>query len=153
MAISAAQAGLQLPAVKIIEAWDRVNDDRGMEALLRHLVGQIRLWRPEVVVTHDAGLDADDPLLRLVHQAVLAAIRQAGDATALPDQITDAGLALGRRKKSMEPRRPDPAGQTSWSLPSSCRAWAARWPMPRPSRAASCRTASRSGRPDWRFDL
>ncbi len=49
------QAGLRLPSRQIVEAWDRVNDGRGLETLQAHLVRQIRLWRPEVIVTCDAG--------------------------------------------------------------------------------------------------
>ncbi len=104
------QAGLQLGPRQIVEAWDRVNDGRGMEELQAYIVRQIRLWRPEVLVTHDAPragrfsdqYDSDQydaPLLSLVHQAVLQAVGQAADKNAFPAQIADAGLAPWTVKK------------------------------------------------------
>ncbi len=93
------QAGLGLGPQQIVAAWDRVNDGRGMEELQAHLVRQIRLWRPEVIVTHDAGRSGDDPLISLIHQAVLQAVRQAADGTAFSGQITDLGLEPWTVKK------------------------------------------------------
>jgi photosystem II stability/assembly factor-like uncharacterized protein/TolA-binding protein len=86
------QAGLRLPARQIVEAWDRVSDGHGIEELERHLVRQIRVWRPEVIVTRDGGRAEDDPLASVVQKAVLQAVRQAGDSNAMADQAGDAGL-------------------------------------------------------------
>ncbi len=85
------QAGLRLPARRITEVWDRANDGHGAEALQKYLVRQIRLWRPEVIVTRDGGREADDPLALLVREAVLQAVRQAGGRT-WPAGEADAGL-------------------------------------------------------------
>lgn len=110
------QAGLQQSARQIVEAWDRVHDGRGLEELQSHLVRQIRLWRPEVVVTHDANVTpgspiagrssvqsnappTDDAFSILLHEAVLRAIPQAADANAFPAQITEAGLTPWSVKK------------------------------------------------------
>lgn len=93
------QAGLSLEAQQIIAGWDRANDARGLAALEAHVVRQIRLWRPEVIVTHDASLRGDDPLGHLINQAVLAAAEKAGDPTCLSRQITDAGLEPWEVKK------------------------------------------------------
>jgi photosystem II stability/assembly factor-like uncharacterized protein/tetratricopeptide (TPR) repeat protein len=86
------QTGLCLGPPQIVAPWDDVNDGRGMEALRAHVVRQIRLWRPEVMVTHDAGRPGDDPLISLIHQAVLQAVQQAADRTAFAGQIADLGL-------------------------------------------------------------
>ncbi len=93
------QEGLNLDAKKIAEGWDRANDGRGLAELEAHVVGQIRLWRPEVVVTHDASPTGDDPCGDLVHQVVLEAVRQAADPTAYAEQITRAGLEPWQVKK------------------------------------------------------
>lgn len=85
------QSGLRLDAERIIEAWDRVNDARGLAELQSHVVRQIRLWRPEVIVTHDAG-SGDDPLGQLIRRTVLEGVRQAADPTSFSQQITHAGL-------------------------------------------------------------
>ena len=100
------QAGLRLSARQIVGAWDRVNDGRGMEELQAYLVRQIRLWRPDVIVTHDApraGRSSDqcndDALISLVHQAVLRAVGQAADGNAFAAQIAGAGLEPWAVKK------------------------------------------------------
>ena len=100
------QAGLRLSARQIVGAWDRVNDGRGMEELQAYLVRQIRLWRPDVIVTHDAPRAGrfsdqcnDDALISLVHQAVLQAVGQAADGNAFAAQIAGAGLEPWAVKK------------------------------------------------------
>lgn len=86
------QAGLKIESRQIVEAWDRVNDGRGLDALRGHIVRQIRLWRPEAVVTDDARRNDDDPLIALAHATVVQAIAEAADPRAFPDQIDKAGL-------------------------------------------------------------
>jgi photosystem II stability/assembly factor-like uncharacterized protein/tetratricopeptide (TPR) repeat protein len=85
------QAGLRVDSRQIVDAWDRTNDGRGLDALRARIVRQIRTWRPEAIVTDDAR-SGDDPLVSLVHQAVTEAIAQAADAAAFPDQVAAAGL-------------------------------------------------------------
>ena len=77
-----------------------------MEELQAYLVRQIRLWRPDVIVTHDApraGRSSDqcndDALISLVHQAVLRAVGQAADGNAFAAQIAGAGLEPWAVKK------------------------------------------------------
>lgn len=82
-----------------MEDWDRANDGRGLAALEAHLVREIRLWRPEVVVTHAADSTGSDPRRHLIHQAVLAAVERAADPTSYVDQITGAGLEPWQVKK------------------------------------------------------
>ncbi len=76
----------------IVARWDTANDGRGLQALQAELVRQIRTWRPEVVLTHDASPRGDDPLGHLVNQAVLQAVELAADTTAYVDQLTQGGL-------------------------------------------------------------
>ena len=87
------QAGLHVSKLRILEAWDRANEGRGGEELQNYLVRQIRLWRPEVIVTHDAASEEDFPLESLVNKAVLRAVDQAADARGFPEQIDEAGLS------------------------------------------------------------
>jgi photosystem II stability/assembly factor-like uncharacterized protein/tetratricopeptide (TPR) repeat protein len=93
------QTGLRIASRQIADAWDRVNDGRGIEALQARLVRQIRIWRPEAIVTDDARREEDDPLPALAHQAVMQAVAQAADPAALPDQISEAGLKPWRVKQ------------------------------------------------------
>ena len=85
------QEGLRLPARQIVEAWDTVNDGHGIEELERRLVRQIRVWRPEVIVTCDDRHDEDE-LAAVLQKAVLQAVRRAGDRTPPADPAGDAGL-------------------------------------------------------------
>lgn len=104
---------LGLSARQIIDDWDRVNDGHGLDRLEAHLVRQIRLWRPEVIVTHDASPRGDDhPLGHLVDQAVLAAVERAADATSYVDQISYAGLQPWSVKKVYASLGPDRSGET-----------------------------------------
>jgi len=93
------QAGLELGDRAIVEFWDRANDGRGLEMLQAQLVRQIRLWRPEVMVTHGPSPTGDDPRGHLVNQAVLEAVGRAADPTSHIDQITQAGLEPWQVKK------------------------------------------------------
>ena len=106
------QPGLNLPAKQIIETWDRANDARGLRQLEGHVVRQIRLWRPDVIVTHDAAPQGDDPLGHLINQVVLQAVEKAGDPTSLPGQITAAGLEPWTVKKVYSATRPGRRGST-----------------------------------------
>lgn len=74
---------------EILQAWDRLNSDRSSEALLRHLVMTIRMWRPDVIVTDcpdlkDSGWTSDS----LIVQALRLAFKQAADEKAFSDQLS-----------------------------------------------------------------
>lgn len=77
--------GAALSAERMIEAWDRANDGKGLERLKAHLVRQIRCWRPDLVVTHAASPHGDDPLAHVINQVVLECVEQAADATCYPE--------------------------------------------------------------------
>jgi len=106
------QAGLGMKAPRIIDVWDQINDARGLDELQRHIVRRIRLWRPEVIVTHDASPRGDDPLGHLVNQVVLHAVEKASDATSFTGQITDAGLEPWQVKKVYAALPPPSRGST-----------------------------------------
>lgn len=93
------QRGLGLTTEQIIQGWDLTNDHRGLQMLEAHLVRQIRLWRPEVIVTHDASPQGDDPLGHLINQAVLQAVERAQDPTSYAEQISRAGLEPWKVRK------------------------------------------------------
>ena len=103
---------LQLPARQIIDGWDRANSGRGLEALQAHVVREIRLWRPDVIITHDASPRGDDPLRHLVNQVVSQAVRAAGDPNCYNKQITQAGLEPWQVKKVYAALPPPAQGST-----------------------------------------
>ncbi|HBO43782.1 MAG TPA: hypothetical protein DD670_07590, partial [Planctomycetaceae bacterium] len=94
-----APAGWELDEKAVVDGWNQINDNRGLEMLAAHLVRSIRLWRPEVVVTHSASPTGDDPRQHLINQAVLDAVERAADPTSFVDQIAEAGLEPWRVKK------------------------------------------------------
>jgi photosystem II stability/assembly factor-like uncharacterized protein len=93
------QAGLGLSADQLVDGWDRANDGRGVERIEAHVVRQIRIWRPDVVLTHAASPRGDDPLGHVINQVVLRSVEQAGDGTRFPEQISRMGLDPWRVKK------------------------------------------------------
>ena len=107
------QPGLEMGAQQIVAGWDRANDARGTQQLAAHLVRQIRIWRPEVIVTHDLSPRGDDPLDHLIHQAVVEAVEAAADPTAFTQQITHAGLEPWRVRRGFAMTRPSGFCQTS----------------------------------------
>jgi photosystem II stability/assembly factor-like uncharacterized protein len=109
------QAGLEVKAEQIVAGWDQANDGRGLQQLEAHVVRQIRLWRPDVVVTHDASPRGDDPLGHLMDQVVLGAAERAADATAYVDQLTRGGLQPWTVKKVYAALAPGISGDTDLS--------------------------------------
>ena len=93
------QAGLRVGSPQIVEAWDRVNDGHGLEALRARVVRQIRTWRPQAMVIDDARREDDDPLMFLVHQAVMQAIDEAGQPGAFAEQMAETRLKPWRVKQ------------------------------------------------------
>ncbi len=95
------QTGLRIGRRGIVAGWDNANDRSGLHALRARIVRSIRIWRPEAIVTHDAGPKTNNknPLGRIVRQAVLQAVGEAADPNAFPDQIAEAGLAPWRVKR------------------------------------------------------
>ncbi len=102
------QPGLAVGPTALFDAWDRLHDGRGIEELHAHLVRQIRIWRPEVIVTGDANSGkVEDALLQ---QAVLQAVAQAADEVAFPAQILEAGLKPWRVSRVYAPLPPGARG-------------------------------------------
>ncbi len=83
------QPELLLPAGAIIEGWNRVHNGHGAEALLAHVVRQIRTWRPSVILI--PGGRSSDGLSQVVEQTVVAAVKLAGDPAFLAEQFGPAG--------------------------------------------------------------
>ncbi len=89
------QPNLGLGIEQIVEGLNHATDGRGIEQLQAHLVRQIRLWRPEILVTGDA----DGSRRRLVYDMVLRAVEEAADPTRFTEQISRAGLAPWKVKR------------------------------------------------------
>ena len=107
------QAGLALRVDQLIRGLDRANDGRALSRLEAHLVRQIRMWRPEVITTHDAAPQGDRPLAHLINQLVLRAVEAAADPTQHLAVSTEVGLAPWRVKKVYGTLAPGQRGATN----------------------------------------
>ena len=92
-------AGLKLSASAIAADWQRWHGPNGRDALEAYAARQIRIWRPEIIVTEPGSSRDDDPVGQMVSQAVLAAAEKAGEGAQFAEQIGAAGLAPWRVKK------------------------------------------------------
>jgi photosystem II stability/assembly factor-like uncharacterized protein len=80
-----------LDAADLLAALDRLHDGRAAERLVHHLARQIRMWRPEVIVTHDVP-DESGAAGSLVERLVSEAVEAAGDPAEFPELVTAARL-------------------------------------------------------------
>jgi tetratricopeptide (TPR) repeat protein len=87
------QEGLQPAADEIVEAWNRANDGDARDRLR-----QIRIWRPDVVVTEEAGAESGVAAYE-ISQAVLSAVERASDSTAFPEHGSLGALPPWRVRK------------------------------------------------------
>ncbi len=81
-----------------LAALNRANDGRALEQLESHLVRRLRMWRPDVVVTHHHESESSEPVAALVERLVLQAVERAAD----PEHAalaTEIGLAPWQVKK------------------------------------------------------
>ncbi len=97
------ERGVDLGTERLLQAWNEAHDGNALEELERHIVGQIRMWRPEIVFTHAPSTNNDDPVDHLLNQVTLSAIEAAADPTRFSDQITHTGLSPWRVKKVVAP--------------------------------------------------
>lgn len=93
------QRGIPFSAERIVAGWDRANAGSGLDLLEEHLVRQIRLWRPEVVLVPGTPARDTHPESTLIDEAVLSAVDKAANAAIFPRQIEREGLAIWRVKK------------------------------------------------------
>jgi photosystem II stability/assembly factor-like uncharacterized protein len=93
------QKGIQISVGQIVEGWDRANGGRGLAEFQSHLVRQIRIWRPELIITQEVAPRTNDPLSQVVGQSVLQAVEDAADPAKFPSQIAQAGLSPWRVKR------------------------------------------------------
>ncbi len=107
------QEGLSLSVDQILTGLDRANDGQALEKLEASIVRAIRLWRPDVLVTHPASLRGEEPFGHLVNQLVLRAVRQAADPTSHVDLATVAGLRPWQVRKVFSTTRAGDTGTLS----------------------------------------
>jgi photosystem II stability/assembly factor-like uncharacterized protein len=90
---------LALSPDELLAELNRANDGRALQRIERHLVRELRTWRPEVVVTQDATAVGDEPLAPLVARLVLESVAAAADPTQFPELVGEVGLSAWQVKK------------------------------------------------------
>jgi hypothetical protein len=71
--------GIQRDAKLLIADWNARTDGRLQEVLIRGLVAEIRMWKPDVILLSTPA--PDDFVTQILNQAVLQAVQQADDPT------------------------------------------------------------------------
>lgn len=104
------ERGIGLNAERLVQAWNEANDGEALGKLEEHIVGQIRMWRPEIILTHAPSTGNDDAVDHLLNQVVLRAVDAAADPTQYSDQVVHAGLNPWRVKKVVAPVLPGQQG-------------------------------------------
>jgi photosystem II stability/assembly factor-like uncharacterized protein len=83
----------------VLQDSNAIHYDLDIPALEEHLIRQLRLWRPEVVITNNPNSRDTDQLGQLIGKAVLQAVDKAANPTCYPEQIDAAGLSPWQVKK------------------------------------------------------
>lgn len=93
-----------LPPRELMATWDKAHAGKANEQLLRQAVLAIRMWQPEILLADAVSLESPSADV-LVLLAAQEAFKQAADATAFPEQITDLGLKPWGVKKLYAPSK------------------------------------------------
>lgn len=94
------QAGLHPDGRELLSWWGEGDVKLGFQAVQAKLVLQLRMWRPDVVLTHAPSPRGELPTDQALHELVLQAVELAADPAAFPEQITKLGLAPWQAKKA-----------------------------------------------------
>lgn len=99
--------GLDRDGEKLIAEWIRRTEGRLRDTVYGNLVREIRTWRPSAILVDDPA--PDDDAGRLLVDAVVEAVRQAGDPTCFPAQRDLAGLSPWKTPRVFAKVRPGSA--------------------------------------------
>ena len=112
-------ADLALTPAQLLEALNRENDGRAVHQLEAHLVRQLRMWRPDVIVTTTSSFNRDaersagpnsHSVAPLIEQLLAQAIPAAADPNYNTELVAEVGLAPWRVKKVYGLLPPDAHG-------------------------------------------
>jgi photosystem II stability/assembly factor-like uncharacterized protein len=88
-----------LSPADLLAALDRENDGRAVQQIERHIVQAVRMWRPEVIVTHHKNLERSQPRAAVLTALMLRSIEAAADPTRHAELSADGGLEPWQVKK------------------------------------------------------
>ncbi|MCC9607449.1 YCF48-related protein [Blastopirellula sp. JC732] len=90
---------LGLDGRKIVEIWNKANDGEALKRAEERMVRQLRIWRPQVVLTEYADPRGTDATGYLINQIMLSAVEKAADSNAYPEQLESLRLTPWQVKK------------------------------------------------------
>jgi photosystem II stability/assembly factor-like uncharacterized protein len=90
---------LALTAADMLTALNRANDGRAIEQFESHLVRRLRMWRPDVVVTHPVTSENSEPRAALLASLMMRSIEAAADPARHVELAADVGLPPWQVKK------------------------------------------------------
>lgn len=99
--------GLDRNPDALAQSWSDLTDRRLHDVLSGQLVGQIRMWQPEVIVIDEPA--TDDAATQLLVDTLPRVIDLAADPTAFPEQV-EVGLSAWQVKKVVMERTPGRQG-------------------------------------------
>lgn len=93
-------ADLALETKDLLAALNRENDGRTMQQIECHLVRELRMWRPDVmVIPYGSTRATSDPITSLLDPIIARAVTAAADATQHPELASEVGLPPWQVKK------------------------------------------------------
>ena len=91
---------LALEPRDLLAALNRENDGRGLQQIERHLVRELRMWRPDVIVIpHGSTRSANEPVASLIEPIIARAVTAAADFAAHPELASEVSLPPWQVKK------------------------------------------------------
>jgi photosystem II stability/assembly factor-like uncharacterized protein/tetratricopeptide (TPR) repeat protein len=90
---------LQLPSAELLSRWGDGDEELAAARAQSYLVRQVRMLRPDVVLTHAPAPRGDAATDHLLHQLVMQAVEAAADPARFPEQIEMLGLQPHRVQK------------------------------------------------------
>jgi photosystem II stability/assembly factor-like uncharacterized protein len=93
-------ADLALEPKDLLAALSRENDGRAMLQIERHLVRELRTWRPDVlVIPHDSTHATTEPIASILEPIIARAVTAAADGSQHPELASEVGLPPWQVKK------------------------------------------------------
>lgn len=88
--------GLHRNHAELLSAWNEIHEQRLQPVVMGHIVAQIRMYRPDVILMDAAG--EEDAVAKLAIEIMKQAVDQAADPSRYPEQF-QSGLAAWHVKK------------------------------------------------------
>ncbi|MEX0613786.1 MAG: YCF48-related protein, partial [Pirellulales bacterium] len=90
---------LALAPADVLDSLNRANDGRAVDQIEKHLVRRLRMWRPDIVVTHHTTLEKSEPKAAVLAALIMRSVAAAADSTQYVELADELGLPPWQVKK------------------------------------------------------